>query len=103
MLIITACRFRLPVISGFVICGGVLLAGVAPHIAAVAAELAEPHRRRGALQCDARRGARKTARTAGHGGRCDDAAKLFRELVEAPSFPEFLTLPAYDLITADVA
>jgi malate synthase len=25
-----------------------------------------------------------------------------RELVEAPTFPEFLTLPAYDLITADV-
>jgi hypothetical protein len=33
----------------------------------------------------------------------DDAADLFRQLVEAPSFPEFLTLPAYDLITADAA
>ena len=37
---------------------------------------------------------------AGNGGRYDDAAKLFRELVEAPSFREFLTLPAYDMITA---
>ena len=36
-------------------------------------------------------------------GRYDDAADLFRQLVEAPSFPEFLTLPAYDLITADAA
>ena len=40
---------------------------------------------------------------AGARGRYDDAANLFRQLVEAPSFPEFLTLPAYDLITADVA
>jgi malate synthase len=40
---------------------------------------------------------------AGDGGRYDDAAELFRELVEAPSFPEFLTLPAYDLITTDLA
>lgn len=40
---------------------------------------------------------------AGNGGRYDDAAKLFRELVEAPTFPEFLTLPAYDTITADLA
>jgi malate synthase len=38
---------------------------------------------------------------AGDGGRYDDAAKLFRELVEAPTFPEFLTLPAYDIITTD--
>jgi malate synthase len=45
----------------------------------------------------------KLREAAGDGGRYDDAAKLFRELVEAPSFPEFLTLPAYDLITADVA
>jgi malate synthase len=36
------------------------------------------------------------------GGRYEDAAKLFRELIEAPAFPEFLTLPAYDMITADV-
>ena len=35
-------------------------------------------------------------------GRYGDAAKLFRELIEAPAFPEFLTLPAYDIITADV-
>jgi malate synthase len=31
-------------------------------------------------------------------GRFDDAAALFRQLIEAPSFPEFLTLPAYDTI-----
>jgi len=36
-------------------------------------------------------------------GRYDDAADLFRQPVEAPSFPEFLTLPAYDLITTDLA
>jgi malate synthase len=36
------------------------------------------------------------------GGRYEDAAKLFRELIEAPAFPEFLTLPAYEVITADV-
>jgi malate synthase len=28
------------------------------------------------------------------------AAKLFSELIAAPAFPEFLTMPAYDLITA---
>jgi malate synthase len=38
---------------------------------------------------------------AGDSGRYEDAAKLFRELVEAPTFPEFLTLPAYDVITTD--
>jgi malate synthase len=32
--------------------------------------------------------------------RYEDAAKLFRELIEAPTFPEFLTLPAYEMITA---
>jgi malate synthase len=37
------------------------------------------------------------------GGRYEDAAKLFRELIEAPSFVEFLTVPAYDLITANLA
>ena len=35
-------------------------------------------------------------------GRYEDAAKLFRELIEAPTFTEFLTIPAYDLITAGV-
>jgi malate synthase len=45
----------------------------------------------------------KLRESAGDGSRYDDAANLFRELVEAPTFPEFLTLPAYDLITADVA
>jgi malate synthase len=35
-------------------------------------------------------------------GRFAEAAELFRELIEAPRFVEFLTLPAYDLITADL-
>jgi malate synthase len=45
----------------------------------------------------------KLREAARDGGRYDDAADLFRQLVEAPSFAEFLTLPAYDLITADAA
>jgi malate synthase len=45
----------------------------------------------------------KLREAARDGGRYNDAADLFRQLVEAPSFPEFLTLPAYDLITADAA
>jgi malate synthase len=32
--------------------------------------------------------------------RYDDAARLFIELIEAPAFPEFLTVPAYAMITA---
>jgi malate synthase len=36
-------------------------------------------------------------------GRYADAARLFRELIEAPEFPEFLTIPAYDLIVAEGA
>ncbi len=36
-------------------------------------------------------------------GRHEDAARLFRELIEAPAFPEFLTLPAYDMIVAEGA
>jgi malate synthase len=32
-------------------------------------------------------------------GLYEDAATLFRELIEAPTFPEFLTLPAYEMIT----
>src|SRR6266481_4014224 len=44
----------------------------------------------------------KLRKAAGDGGRYDDAAGLFRELIEAPAFPEFLTLPAYEMITADV-
>jgi malate synthase len=36
-------------------------------------------------------------------GRYEDAARLFRELIEAPTFPEFLTLPAYDMIVAEGA
>jgi malate synthase len=39
---------------------------------------------------------------AGNGGCYEDAARLFRNLIEAPSFPEFLTLPAYEAITAGV-
>jgi malate synthase len=35
-----------------------------------------------------------------HGSdRYEDAARLFGELIEAPTFAEFLTLPAYDIIT----
>ena len=45
----------------------------------------------------------KLREAARDGGRYDDAADLSRQLVEAPSFAEFLTLPAYDLITADAA
>ena len=33
-------------------------------------------------------------------GRYAQAAKLFRKMIEAQSFPEFLTLPAYEMITA---
>ena len=36
-------------------------------------------------------------------GRYADAARLFRDLIEAPEFPEFLTIPAYDLIVAEGA
>jgi malate synthase len=35
------------------------------------------------------------------GGRQDDAAALLRELIGAPKFPDFLTLPAYDMITEE--
>ena len=38
----------------------------------------------------------------GDGTRYEDAANLFRELIEAEVFPEFLTLPAYDMITAGI-
>ncbi|HTV90294.1 MAG TPA: malate synthase A [Stellaceae bacterium] len=37
------------------------------------------------------------------GERYNDAARLFFELVAAPACPDFLTLPAYDLITEDTA
>jgi malate synthase len=40
--------------------------------------------------------------TEGH-GRYEDAATLFRELIEAPTFPEFLTMPAYDMIVGELA
>jgi malate synthase len=38
------------------------------------------------------------AAPAGH--RYHDAGKLFRDLIEAPDFVEFLTLPAYEMIVA---
>ena len=37
------------------------------------------------------------------GGRYEDAARLFSDLIEAPAFPEFLTIPAYDMIVAEGA
>jgi hypothetical protein len=44
----------------------------------------------------------------GGAGRYEDAAELFRELIEAPAFPEFLTMPAttdhigsHDLVNLD--
>ncbi len=37
------------------------------------------------------------------GGRYEDAANLFRELIQARNFPEFLTIPAYDMMTAEGA
>jgi hypothetical protein len=39
-------------------------------------------------------------RDTGHGGRYEDAARLFAELIEAPTFAEFLTAPAYNRIVA---
>jgi malate synthase len=36
-------------------------------------------------------------------GGFEETAGLFSELTEAPAFPEFLTLPAYDLIAAERA
>jgi malate synthase len=36
-------------------------------------------------------------------GRYEEAARLFGALTEAPIFPEFLTIPAYDAITDGVA
>jgi malate synthase len=36
-------------------------------------------------------------------GRYDDAARLFRDLIEAPAFPEFLTMPAYEMIVDEGA
>jgi malate synthase len=40
---------------------------------------------------------------AANGGRYEDAARLFGALTEALNFPEFLTLPAYDMLTAGAA
>jgi malate synthase len=36
-------------------------------------------------------------------GRYKEAAKMFLELVEAETFPEFLSLPAYDWLVANEA
>jgi malate synthase len=36
-------------------------------------------------------------------GRYHDAAQLFLSLIEAPHFPEWLTIPAYDKILAEGA
>jgi malate synthase len=44
----------------------------------------------------------KLRQTAASGARYVDAAKLFGELIEAPAFSEFLTLPAYEMITSGV-
>ncbi len=42
-------------------------------------------------------------RASSGGGNHEEAAVLFNELIEAPKFPEFLTMPAYDMITTGVA
>jgi len=34
-------------------------------------------------------------------GRFDDAAEIFRDLIDAPRFPGFLTLPAYEKVVAE--
>jgi len=38
-----------------------------------------------------------------NGGRYQDAARIFAALIEAPRFPEWLTIPAYDQILRDGA
>jgi malate synthase len=43
----------------------------------------------------------KLSETAEPNARYPAAAKLFGELIEAPSFAEFLTVPAYDMIIAE--
>ncbi|MBV9825831.1 MAG: malate synthase A [Alphaproteobacteria bacterium] len=43
----------------------------------------------------------RAAAEAGREARYEDAARLFVELVEAPVFPEFLTVPAYKILTAE--
>jgi malate synthase len=42
-------------------------------------------------------------RASNRSGGFEETAGLFSELIEAPAFPEFLTLPAYDLIAAERA
>ena len=38
-----------------------------------------------------------------NGGRYQDAARIFTALIEAPRFPEWLTIPAYEQILRDGA
>jgi malate synthase len=42
-------------------------------------------------------------RASNRSGGFEETVGLFSELIEAPAFPEFLTLPAYDLIVAERA
>jgi hypothetical protein len=42
-------------------------------------------------------------RASNKSGGYEEAAELFSELTEASAFPEFLTMPAYDMITAEGA
>jgi malate synthase len=45
----------------------------------------------------------KLKETAPEGQRYDDAAKLFRDMIESPRFVEFLTLPAYEQLIEEGA
>jgi malate synthase len=45
----------------------------------------------------------KLRQPAGPEARYAEAASLVHQLIEAPGFPAFLTLPAYDMITAEAA
>ena len=45
----------------------------------------------------------KLKQSAPAGNRFDDAAELFRQMVDSPSFVEFLTLPAYETLVAEGA
>ena len=45
----------------------------------------------------------KLTAKAGKDSRYDDAAAIFRDLIGAPHFPEWLTIPAYEKIIAEGA
>ena len=48
----------------------------------------------------------ETRKAVAHDGTLTRLVSLRRagwKLIEAPAFPEFLTMPAYDMITSDVA